>query len=460
MNGILKHYMHAGGMTILSKFFAFAALFAEIYLLNAMIGKSGYGEFVYAFTLLTAAGIVIANPLRSLILHKTAALSDRAAKDFVRGCLGLSFAAGLILACIAAALLIPALWFGFLCWILPFDIARILTTAYLQSRQDIPTMSFFQTILPLALRIVLLACLWGLDLAAPFAITAVYAAGFVIPSVIVMKRYALWPALPRRISDKSAVQFTAALTATQAVHQLARIGDLLFVGILLSASLTAEYAVAMKFAIALMIGKQMTEGLLTPRIGVLGPAALEKEYAAGRSFAFLTAIAGILGFTLFGPFILPLFGDYGENSYRLFFLLAAANLCRVATGSSSEYLMMKGHAAWIFGISLATAAATLSGAFFLISVHGAAGAAMAAVIGAATANAGAVFACRRTENFTCLAWRDIIIAAAFIALCLALGRGFVTPGQAGTGMIILAALFLLCEKRHLQNILAMVKQKR
>lgn len=456
---IMRRYMTAGGFTLLAKIVTVLSVFAEIYFLNALLGKDIYGDFVFALTMILTASMVLANPFRSYVLFRSRTSDPYALTRYV---FLLSLVSGTVLSVAILVILYfgpdigkphMVIWAMVLVWIIPVEIARNVLSAFFQSKQNIRAMVFFNSVAPHLCRMAGLAVIWFLNLDNMIFVMAVYWMAASMPLIVMMARHKLYPAFSSLLCIKKDAVYIAHMICTQIVQQASRIIDLFLVGILLTSAVTAEYAVAAKFAAVLFIGKQMTEHLLTPRLHGDNVASLRREYDMTRDFGVLITLTGIVGFACLGRYILPVFGNYGQNTSQIFFLLSAAALCRTATGCSGEYLAMKGHSAWVLGTNFAAMVAAGLTAFIAMPVWGAHGAATAAVIGAATGNIGAVYACYKTEKFICIPLAQSVLVAIMFIICMMYGFGIVSDMIITMTSVIVLVAFALSRRHYLYMVL-------
>lgn len=467
MSLILKQYISAGALTLLAKVVTVMSVFAEIFCLNIVLGKSGYGDFAYALAITLLAATIIANSVRSLIVYKVSASPPSFAQLYSRQCLTLS----MVLALIIMGLMVffsdflvqysdnhnAHIWINLFIWIIPMEIMRHCLIAYLQSRQNIKKMILMNTVSLFMLRFLGLAVIYLFAIQNPLIIACLYFTAFALPPFYLMWCYKLWPTLSGRLLSLPDFRYGLTLIATQFVHQFSRTADLFLVGIFLVSMFTAEYVVAMKFAAILLIGKQMTEHLLTPRISSENALDVTQEYAATRHLAFLIAVAGILFFAIFGAYILSAFGDYSDRTYELFFVLAAVMMCRVSTGNAGEYLLMKGHSRWVFYASVLSCTAALISAIMLMPALSVYGAAIAAFIGALVGSTAMIFGCWHTERFVALPPLYIGITAATVITCIGIGLSMIIPMVGGAIMVVILTVLVYCDRHYWRSALSLWK---
>ena len=452
MSDVFKKYLSAGGVTLFAKLFAMVGTFAEIYFLNILLGKEGYGEFFYAFTIIMVIGIVIGGPMRSLILYRLSNTKDILKSGFMRSAFGLSIVFGGIAFAIVTMI-------GWRTWIIAlaslaaFEMLRVTLCAGLQAMQRIPTMTFFNTLIPYAFRIIMLCALTALGWNEVTDIAGGYMIAFALPVFIIAARYKILPSLSLKPFLSSDFSYGAKTILTQLVHQNARYVDVIVIGSIGMMAATAEYGVALKFATVLLLGKQMVAGLITPR---MTHRDITHEYTIARFFEMSVALGGIIGFAVIGSYLLPFFGDYVAVE-TLFFLVAASMIPKVMTGCSAEFLYMKGHAGWVLVTSVITLMITVSAALYLVPKYGATGSGLTAFISGFTASFILAYAAYQSEKFHVMNKIDAITGFIMIALCLPVGLGVISILYGGVAMAGIYTAYLILNRKYFYQILELAR---
>lgn len=448
MSDVFRKYIAAGGMTLFAKIVAMVGTFAEIYFLNILLGKEGYGEFFYAFTIIMVIGIIIGGPMRSLVIYRLSArTSGILQSDFMRSCVGVTLMMGVI-AFSMITLIGWRVWIVALASLAAFEMVRVTLCAGLQAAQRIPTMTFYNTLLPYGLRTAVLCALTMMGWNGVDAIAEGYIIAFALPVIILSLRYRIIPSFSLKPFNASDFSYGAKTILTQLVHQNARFVDVIVIGSIGMMAATAEYGVALKFATLLLLGKQMVTGLITPR---LASGQVDSEYSAVRFFEMLVALGGIIGFAFLGASILPYFGDYGAVQ-TLFFIVAAGMIPKVMTGCSAEFLYMKGHAGWVLVSSVITLIVTLVAALYFIPKYGAMGSAITAFIGGSVASAILAYAAYASEKFTVSNGVDTITGMFTMGACLAMGFGIIPVSYGGGAITTIFAVYLFLNRSYLTQI--------
>ena len=166
--------------------------------------------------------------------------------------------------------------------------------------------------------------------------------------------------------------------------------DVIMVGILAIASVTADYAVAARLAALVGGFKALLAPVSTPRLGRLSAtgsrAALLREYRQVRLLGLvLTLVCASLAVAL-GRRALALFGDY-QQSYPPMMILIAGFVVSAGFGSNASLLTISGHAGWTLAARLTLLMVMVILNAVLIPMMGAKGAALSMAISMAAVNA-------------------------------------------------------------------------
>jgi O-antigen/teichoic acid export membrane protein len=161
------------------------------------------------------------------------------------------------------------------------------------------------------------------------------------------------------------------------------------VGLLAAAEATAEYAVAAKIALLLLVVHNVLNNILRPRLGrFLGQNewnSVLQEYDQSRTVALTSALLGAFCLILIGESILELFGEY-SSAYPVLVVLAANHVVHTSFGMCGGYLNIAGYAGWTLWMTVSLLLINLALNYFLIPMYGAMGAAVATLISYASVN--------------------------------------------------------------------------
>lgn len=452
MSALLSRYIYAGGSTLAAKIVAMIGTFVEVYVLTTLIGKDGFGAFFYGFTIIMVCGIVIGGPMRSLILYRLSSTDDILTHPFLRSVFGLTILMGGITS-LAMIMIGWTPWIVTLAVLATLEMTRVTLSSALQAMQNIPTMTFYNTLLPYGLRIVMLGILMVSGVSSLTDIAIGYCVAFAIPVIAMMVRYRIYPSFDFSVLKRDDYAYGLKTILTQLVHQNARAMDVIVIGSLGLMAATADYGLALKCATVLLIGKQMIAGLITPRIA---SGAIEPEFSTARFFEMSVAFMGIVGFACVGHWLIPLFGNY-EGVEVLFFLVAASMIPKVMTGCAAEYLYMKGHAGWVLATSIITLIVTIASALILVPLYGATGSAFTVLIGSSIASAILTYAAWHTDHFRVSSQKDTITGLAMMVVCIATGLGAIEVHYGGMVMAVVTLCYLVWHRNHIQSAMRLAR---
>ncbi len=394
---LLKKYAHASLNSLLAKAATIFGALGVIWLTNHILDKHDFGLFMLAFTVTGMLSMVLASPFFALVLYKVSPLAEDGKTDpIARNIVGKSLILSMLVGIIGAALLLltafelgdlmdkPGIvfWFEGLALILPLDIGRLVLSFWYRARQDIALSVFYQETLPNILRCTFLVLAWLFDAHAPGVIAAMLMAQ-IIPLVLLYVRDPVWPKWRDKAFAKGDVSYGLQNMLTQVVNEPTRSLDLIFLGLIVSASRAADYALAARLSRLLLVPRQALSQLIVPRFGPLlkanDIAHLKLEYDAIRMLSLLTGLGGCAFVLLLGPFILSLFGDY-HSALPLLILLCYAQIVVCGYGNNSGLLGIAGLASWVLMTGIVSTLIVLVGGLLMASLYGAIGMALAVVM--------------------------------------------------------------------------------
>lgn len=161
--------------------------------------------------------------------------------------------------------------------------------------------------------------------------------------------------------------------------------DIVLLGILQPEQDVALYGMAVRLSLIISMPLMILNRVLSPIVAELYAARaisrLEKLLRSTVTVLFFPALMVFLLFVGVGSRLLSmLFGEFFEQAHLLLVLLSLGQLVNVTSGSCGILLKMTGHHSQFMGITIATGLLTLPLYFFLISLYGTLGAALAATL--------------------------------------------------------------------------------
>jgi len=368
-----------------------------MWLLNMILGKAGFGTIILALVILQVVTSIVASGFVSVLLYRVSRLNvtDIEIARSMTGAillyavsLSVVVAGGIAIFAESIAILFgkPELtpWIFGLSIVVPLDVARQVLVESSRAQQRIPTAILLGEVIPALLRLVFLGTVFLLSLSDNY-LTASYIFTQLVPVVILFLVLRPTPSLVNQNLSRSDFNYGLKLALNRAANEPSRSIDILIVGALTSANVTADYALGSRIAKMLIVMKNAFGRLLVPRLAG-GMASgdtvqIRTEYGLARLISFTTTLLGVMGICAIGPFILPLFGEY-QDAFPIIMILAAAMMVKVAVGASGGYLNMAGYAGYTLVSTVLGMLVNVVVAVLLIPVYAANGGALAVLAGA------------------------------------------------------------------------------
>lgn len=460
----LSIYLRSSGASLLATVASKASAFGSVWLLNRVLAKGAYGNYEFAFTIVSLLLLMGSGGLNHAVMYRLSRLDAPPEKleghDFAGAALGWSlivsflFAGGVFIGAPYVEALAGnedlAFWVSLLAFLIPIGVAREIYKSWFKARQRIPEAILMGKMFPALGKVGFLGTVW-LVWPTPEGVVAAILLSELVPILVWYSRSPVNPInLWGQLSSWD-VWYSLKLAITRGLSKTVKRADILMIGLLAAAEATAEYVVAAKIALVLVIVHNILNNILRPRIGrFLGKDnwdAIRREYDQSRTVAFLSALLGTGALILMGEPILELFGDY-EAAYSVLVVLTASHVVHTSFGMCGGYLNIAGYAGWTLGttISLLTLNVVLN--YTLIPLYGPMGAAIATLVSYTTVNlitAGAVY---YLDGLKVYSLEVAGITMAVVALVGALATGLLGIGMAiaGIGVAILAILYLKSER--------------
>jgi len=227
-------------------------------------------------------------------------------------------------------------------------------------------------------------------------------------------------------------------------------------GALATSGATAGYVVASKLSMLLLVGHQLINLVLTPRIGkFLGAKnldAVHEEYHQSRVVGLIFAMLGACLITASGPWMLGLFGGYGE-AMPVILILSATYVSQVSFGMCGGYLNIAGYASLTLTTTGLVLILNLSLNYLLIPVLGALGAALAMLLSISVTNALTAYLVLRLDGVrTYSVWVGLVTASSVGVLVVA-AFDVISHLQAGLALLFLIGVFMWSERRFIRSLL-------
>lgn len=403
MSQLAKLYTDSVLFSFFAKLINVLSALGILWLLNAFMGKEVFGVFILAFTICLIISAIFSTGIQYIVLYRISRLDAQETENetLQHELMGQALLICLLfgsMVCFSVYCGAPYLshwgkpelgrWLSLLAPFILVDMLNWVLTGWYQAKQRIPTMIMHLEIYPNILRVLFLGLIWLMDLNTLYAALAYFLATFVPLSYLYIKK-PFAPLIKKGVMDGWDYKYGSKVMLTQLQNQPAKSIDLIFVGFLASAIDTANYAMALRLALFLWMGKFAVQSLFRVRIGRLletkDNETLKTEYRQTQIFSYVFGLCGVLAFTLFGPYILPIFGDY-DAAFPILLLLCGVIIVRMTTGMAGEYLLMAGYAGWTFISTTFGLLLFIFAGWFLILEYGALGGVLAMLVSAGINN--------------------------------------------------------------------------
>ncbi len=451
----------------------------SLWLLNRILGKDMFGGYAFAMSIVLLLSIVGTIGLDRVLLLRVAGLS--AGDGVLRG-KGLALRAGATAAA-AAILLAAAMWIGAdilsthpedQFWlhalapaVLPFTLVY-LAQAWFQANHRVAEAVVLPGLSDLA-RAALVALVWMTSGGAVAVAVAVTVSAFLPVAVIAGKTLLAGAGakpkatrrMPRRLRLRDLGHGGYYLVQNLSVR-VPRLADVMVVGFVASAAMTADYAVAARLAAMGELGFIALRPTFTPRARrhLLGGdlAAIAHEFRALRLGGLLVALAVAAGFALLGHLLLAAFGPY-EEAYGALLVLSAAYVVLAGAGMQTAYLSMTGDLRAAAAVQAATVLCLIAALAGLAPSFGPLGAAfgMLATQILSSILLGVVLKLR--TGFISQSLQTAVMLCACVAT-LVLGALDILPPLGTTGILLaLGGLSVLTERHVARDLVALLWRK-
>ena len=394
---IRDKYMMAVGSGLAGSAINAVSTLGVMWLLNMILGKSGFGTIILALVVLQVITSIVASGFVSVLLYRVSRLTvtDIETARSMTGTIllyGVSLGAvtgggiAIFAESIAALFGKPELtpWIFGLSIVVPLDVARQVLVESSRAQQRIQIAILLGEVIPALLRLLLLSIVFLLSLSDNY-LMASYILTQLVPVVILLLLLRPIPSAVNQNLSRSDFNYGLKLALNRAANEPSRSIDILIVGALTSANVTADYALGSRIAKMLIVMKNAFGRLLVPRLagGIASGDTLQIriEYGLARLISFTTTLLGVMGICAIGPYVLPWFGEY-QDAFPVIMILAAAMMVKVAVGASGGYLNMAGYAGYTLLSTVLGMTVNVVVAMLLIPLYAANGGALAVLLGA------------------------------------------------------------------------------
>ena len=465
----LSVYLKSSGTGLVSQVVTKISAFAAVWLLNRILMKGAYGDYEFALALVSMLLILGSGGLQYVAMYRLsrldAAPETLAGRNLAGALLGWSLllsglvalAVGGLAPLIASASAKPELayWVAALALVIPIRVALGLYRNWYRARQLVAESLVLGRMGPKVAQVLLLGGAW-LAWPTPEGVVTAVLLGEAIPLLIWIVRAPLTP-IPRiDLLSGWDVQYAAKLMFTRGLSKSVKRTDVLMMGALATSSATAGYVVASKVAMLLLVGHQLMNLILTPRVGRFldqeKKEAIQQEYHQSRVVGLSFAMGGACALAIAGPWVLSLFGDYAE-ALPVILILTATYIIQVSFGMCGGYLNIAGYANWTLATTGMVLVLNIVLNIVLIPVVGASGAALAMLVSISMTNAFTAYLVLRLDGVqTYSRWIAGVVVVATGLLILA-AFGPLSHIQVGCALLAVIGAFLWSEGAFIRSLM-------
>jgi|GEM_PF-2599884 len=462
-------YLKATSASAAAKIFTVLSALVVIFLINDIAGKAGFGLAMLAFALNYIIASAMAALFQSITLYHVSRdpghHSEKTGLCLTYGII-LGFAAAyaeIILAGnIAGAMGKPeaALWFQGMAMMIPAFVANAILCGHERARQNVPRMVLFYEVLPAALKMIGLGALIvtmqpGDVLLAGWTesqIGWVYTISYALPFGILFLMNPITPRLKPGLLSLWDLRYGAQSMLSQFANKSLRHVVLLILGFFASASVVADFALAMRFANFLQLPKLAISQLQVPRMGGYlkdkNMAALLHEFDLMRMAALSATILGCAALVLFAPLIFTIFGEY-EDAYIIFLLLAVASIIQAGFGTIGNYITIAGYAGTNLAINMATLGVVMAGLYIAVPAFDAMGAGLVVIIGALFSMSLMALAALQKDGLNTVSVPALLVMAGGAAMMMGAAFDALPDYQAAIGLMLFLLIGIIADRRLL-----------
>jgi O-antigen/teichoic acid export membrane protein len=348
-------------------------------------------------------------------------------------------------------------WIVGLSFLLPIKALHGIYDAWYKSRQLIAESIVYYQMVPAILKVCFLLLCWILWPNIYFVVAAI-----VLSELFpLLARFYRTPLNFLAYDGKSEVtkwdfKYAIQLVATTGISRTVKYSDILMMGLLASSVKTAEYVIASKMAVLLLMAHGINNNIITPRIGrFLGEndyKSINLEYHQSRILTLLFAVVGALCFTVFGKHVLQIFGEY-QDSYSTLMILCATYVVHVSFGMSGGYLNIAGYSNLTLLTTVVTLGTNIGLNYFLIPVLGADGAAIAMFISFGLANIITYSLIFYKDKLNIYSLELAIYVLLIVSLLLLNAFGKISDMMSSLALIFILIVFIFSERKFLSKII-------
>lgn len=465
----VRVYLKSSGTGVVSKAVMMLSSLASVWLLNQILLKAGYGNYEFSLALISTLLIFGSGGLQYVVMYRISRMDEEpetlAGHEVAGAILGWSILLSLLIigGVAVSAPWIASLtgkaglefWIGGLVLLIPTRVALGIYKNWYQARQLVAESLIFGDISPAAARALFLIFAWLLW-PTPEGVVVAILVGELLPLVVWFARSPLNPFHLFGVLSGWDVQYAIKLMFTRSLSKSVKRSDVLMMGVLATSGATAGYVVASKIATLLLVGHQLMNMILTPRIGRFlskdATGEIQREYRQSRVLGLIIALLGAFFIAAFGPWVLGIFGDYAD-AMPVMLVLAATYVAQVSFGMCGGYLNIAGYANWTLVTTAMVLLVNVGLNYLLIPPLGASGAAVAMLVSVSVTNALTAYLVYDFDGVQTYSLRiAALVMIVSVALMMAAFGETVSNEHVGVVVLGVLALFLWSERSFLTSL--------
>ena len=432
--------------------------FISVWILNTFMEKSEYGLYALLMTVISLVVVLGANIPERIILYKLPDFESKLKKNKIKNFLSTW---SIILSLFTMVLIAGVFYFRYkedifeysllaLVILIPIDTHKNNIVAWLRSTNQNNQSIIFNNIITPIIKIIalILASLYS-SLTGVFIVVFMFA--IVLKYSIKIDFKFLWnQSLLKKDDFIYGLKMFFTKLVTIGVDKFA----IFVLAFMMTTEQVAEYTVAFKISMLVMIGHQFFAYIFTPRIKQLTASnnynGMIKEYEKNRLLSVLSAFFVFILILLIGEYVLNFLGEY-SNSYSILLLISSFMILNISFGQNGPLLMMLGHADDILRIAIIVLIITIISSYFFVRFYNVVGAAISFGIPILIGNYLSEKALRKRENKKFINSYYYLMQIVFFGSTCAYIVDFLQQKQFILLIIVLSVLILVLSKKDINE---------
>lgn len=388
-----EYYWKSGFISTVTKVSRFISSPLSLWLQVQILSTKVFGIFVLSRVIVNITSEIAGLNFNNLIQHRVPKIIDKN-NSRARNIVGQSLLTALVTVSVAMSLLIIfriyltqffgyeglGFWVFWLALLAPMATIRDLHGAWLTSNERIAEGCYLGGIIPHVTTLTGYTVVWWFNFGAPGIVVVIFAERFLslFPWLISEQLFLNANTSTLHWQD---FRYTLELLGSRITSILNTNIDILMLGWLGTASMTAVYKIGSALGSAVRHIQGLSGNLFKPRISrFLGEEKydeLKREFTVLQRLNIIAVISVLAGVFMFGKPILGLFGEQYRASFGVLLILLIGRIVELSSGKIIEVLKFDGRSGWVLSNFALAFLFNLIGNYFLIQSIGAEGAAWA-----------------------------------------------------------------------------------